>query len=847
MGILDEVQTSLTLYDNTITHVTNHYFCNKRQFALPSKHNAVTWLQNGRVALEAIAEAIRGAQSFVWITDWQMGFDVELCDRGVDGHPGRLINIIEQLIRSRAVHVRILLYHEPFQGMPGVRDGQVQERFEKLMQRAREAGYPGTIECAGQGPTTERGLVLSQAFSHHQKSVVVDGSVAFLGGIDLTYGRHCGNEFDVVIDPETYVLNDMYNPCATKLRLMSPKERDQVKEGFATPYGDRLLEEGCQPRLPWQDVHIKLEGASAVDVHRNFARRWRSLKGCGDPFEKVLLPTLLPTLKKAYTTPRGNAYVQIVRSVSSSQLRRESNGNGVYYVEPPDLQIDEYPPYLRGVWNECLQRWHGQPQDNIENAMLNCILSAENYIYIESQFFISDFGAEGAFEMMPENRIAQALAERIGHHIVADYRFHVYLVLPVHPEGDAASGQVAGQQWAAMQTLYAAGEKSLVGRIQATLRECGRDEADWVQYLTILNLRSYGATVQYARDPKTFEEDYALEVGRYVVTEQVYIHSKIMIVDDLAAIVGSANLNDRSLSGKGDTEIAAVIIDEVANRSEDLGEPRQKPNTRKFARALRRGLWEKHFGFLIEPPSSDPVPPPNAPGYFPSQARAIREAQRRNLNIKFPKGPSHPPRMKTTADQVLRIGKQTWETILNKPCAPETVRAIQRIAQHNQTTYETVFTHTPRNSMTRFSDPGTHYTQPYLCAVEAGLDNNPMTQAAMRASMEGVIGAWAMPSDTRGVIPPRLQPNYMNMASLPHQRASLEQPRRPEGKRYVRYEDHLVHDVERALKDLQSGVVGFFVEMPLQWGSKDSGGLLRSIVPGALSEQGNPDAKDGVA
>ena len=30
------------------------------------------------------------------------------------------------------------------------------------------------------------------------------------------------------------------------------------------------------------------------------------------------------------------------------------------------------------------------------------------------------------------------------------------------------------------------------------------------------------------------------------ITEIVYVHSKLMIVDDLQAIIGSANINDRS-------------------------------------------------------------------------------------------------------------------------------------------------------------------------------------------------------------------------------------------------------------------------------------------------------------
>ena len=44
--------------------------------------------------------------------------------------------------------------------------------------------------------------------------------------------------------------------------------------------------------------------------------------------------------------------------------------------------------------------------------------------------------------------------------------------------------------------------------------------------------------------------------------EIIYIHSKMMIVDDRKVIIGSANINDRSMLGTRDSEIAILIEDE---------------------------------------------------------------------------------------------------------------------------------------------------------------------------------------------------------------------------------------------------------------------------------------------
>lgn len=40
-----------------------------------------------------------------------------------------------------------------------------------------------------------------------------------------------------------------------------------------------------------------------------------------------------------------------------------------------------------------------------------------------------------------------------------------------------------------------------------------------------------------------------------LVSMQVYVHSKVMIIDDRAAFVGSSNINDRSLLGSRDSEV----------------------------------------------------------------------------------------------------------------------------------------------------------------------------------------------------------------------------------------------------------------------------------------------------
>ena len=42
------------------------------------------------------------------------------------------------------------------------------------------------------------------------------------------------------------------------------------------------------------------------------------------------------------------------------------------------------------------------------------------------------------------------------------------------------------------------------------------------------------------------------------VSEMIYVHSKLMAIDDRHLIIGSANINDRSMLGSRDHEVAVV-------------------------------------------------------------------------------------------------------------------------------------------------------------------------------------------------------------------------------------------------------------------------------------------------
>lgn len=83
--------------------------------------------------------------------------------------------------------------------------------------------------------------------------------------------------------------------------------------------------------------------------------------------------------------------------------------------------------------------------------------------------------------------------------------------------------------------LLSSGKDAILSRLQ----EAGIDDPS--EYITFYGLRNHST------------------LNGEPITELVYVHSKIMIVDDKMLICGSANINDRSLIGRRDSEIAVLI------------------------------------------------------------------------------------------------------------------------------------------------------------------------------------------------------------------------------------------------------------------------------------------------
>ncbi|CAL4914730.1 unnamed protein product [Urochloa decumbens] len=500
---------------------------------------------------EDVFEAINNARKMVYIAGWSVNTDVRLLR---DPRRASSPETLGQLLIRKAdegVAVLLLVWDDRTSGGLGPikRDGLMATHDEDTA-----AFFRGTrVRCVlcPRNPDKDRSYVqdveTATMFTHHQKTVVVDGAggglVSFLGGIDLCDGR-----YDTGEHPLFRTLGTTHN-------------KDFHQPNFP---GASIRKGG--PREPWHDVHCRVEGPAAWDVLDNFEQRWRK-QGAGD--------NLLVTLdgaREAATDPES-WNVQVFRSIDG--------GAAAGFPENPDEAA------RRGLVSgkdHVIER-------SIQDAYIHAIRRARDFIYIENQYFLGSSYAWNQNDGVAVESInalhlvPKELSLKIASKVEAGERFAVYVVVPMWPEGVPESGSVQAildWQRRTMEMMY----RDVSLAIQAKGIQ-GVDPRDYLTFFCLGN-REAPSPGEYV-PPERPEPDTDYERAQQARRFMIYVHAKTMIVDDEYIIVGSANINQRSMDGGRDTEIAmgAYQPSHVATRNRPA---------RGEVHGFRVALWQEHLG-----------------------------------------------------------------------------------------------------------------------------------------------------------------------------------------------------------------------------------------------------------
>ncbi|KAM3246514.1 Phospholipase D alpha 1 [Capsicum annuum] len=514
---------------------------------------------------EDVFDAITNAKHMIYITGWSVYTEITLLRDSRREKPGGDETLGELLKKKAEEGVKVLMLVWDDRTSVGLlkKDGLMATHDEETEKYFKDTDV-NCVLCPrnpDDGGSIVNDLQISTMFTHHQKIVIVDSDmpngdsemrriVSFVGGIDLCDGRYD-------------------TPFHSLFRTLDTAHHDD----FHQPnFAEASISKGG-PREPWHDIHSRVEGPIAWDVLFNFEQRWRK-QGGKDILVKLreLDNVIIPPSPVMYPDDPESWNVQLFRSI---------DGGAVFGF--PDNPEESVRSGLVSGKNNIVDR-------SIQDAYITAIRRAKNFIYIENQYFLGscydwdcdDVKVEdiGALHLIPKE-----LALKIVSKIEAGERFTVYIVVPMWPEGLPASASVQAildWQKRTMEMMYKT--------IFQAIRDKGIDDhpRNYLTFFCIGN-REVKKSGEYEPSEKPQSDtDYerAQEARRFMI----YVHSKMMIVDDEYIIVGSANINQRSMDGARDSEIAigAYQPHHLTKRQPARGQ----------IHGFRMSLWYEHMGML---------------------------------------------------------------------------------------------------------------------------------------------------------------------------------------------------------------------------------------------------------
>ncbi|KAK5167713.1 uncharacterized protein LTR77_007412 [Saxophila tyrrhenica] len=720
----------------------HHHLHRFQSFAPQREGNSVKWHVDGAAYMWAVSVALEQAQHEIWILDWWLSPELYLRRPPAKNEQYRLDKMLFAAAK-RGVKIHVIVYKEVTQALTlssyhtkhWLEDNDPTKGNIKVFrhpdhlpdqqtitsdtwQRIKQSGTNASKLASLPGDALKGIYGVSEGtvlyWAHHEKLCAVDGKIAFMGGLDLCYGRWDTNDHPIA-DAHPGDLDSIVFPGQdyNNARIMDFSD--------VSNWQNNKLDRKFNSRMGWSDVSISLRGPVVEDLRAHFAQRWNYIY-----FEKyssrddpryhpiVFQESRVGIIGEPYQAtggaePEGQGHYEGFKKKMEDQYEkgrkhleegRERVGKGGHVrdegrrmlqeghekmeMEREKIRQGRHGGQHRGdhedhpaashqggmncqIMRSCCEWSHGVPvEHSIANAYIDTITNSEHFVYIENQFFITATAPE---QTPVHNKIGGAIADRIIKAAKNREQWQIIIAMPSVPAfaGDLKADDALGTR-AIMEFQYNSinrGGHSIMEKVA----KAGFDPMDYIRFYNLRNYdrihtsekmkdveRKAGVNYEDARqghdqkfahaeksekygkghhNPKHNDDAYdkyqeaAKEVhggkshswdsvsscymldGEDIrkvpwdgdaqseldafVSEELYIHSKLLIADDRKVICGSANLNDRSQMGSHDSEIAILVEDQDMVESYMAGKPWRAS---KFATSLRRQIFRKHLGLI---------------------------------------------------------------------------------------------------------------------------------------------------------------------------------------------------------------------------------------------------------
>lgn len=521
-------QWVLSIY-NMVNSISAKHWLSKHRFDsfAPIRSNAFCkLLVDGRDYFWALSDALLMAQDVIYIHDWWLSPELYL-RRPVDANQEFRIDRLLKKKAEEGVKIFIIVYRNVGSTV-GTDSLWTKHSMLLLHDNIHLVRSPN------------QWLQNTYFWAHHEKFTIVDNTIAFIGGIDLCYGRY---------DTPDHVLRDDYSELEKQTFPGKDYSNARVCDFFELnkPF-ESMYDRNELPRMPWHDVHMMTVGEPARDLARHFVQRWNYVLRQKRPSRPT--PLLTPISDFTMNELSNSPFFKLLKPKSTCEVQIVRSA---------------------GYWSLGLK----ETEKSIQNAYLKLIETSEHYIYIENQFFVTTSNWDG---VVIENKIGNAIVDRIIRAHTEGTTWKAMILIPLMPGFDSpVDTPEASSLRLIMQCQYQCISRGKTS-IFAKLRKLNIEPLKYIQFFSLRKWSTIGP----------FEK---------LVTEQLYIHAKILIADDRSCIIGSANINERSQLGNRDSEVAIVVRDTELIKTKMNGKTYYAA---RFAWEMRQRLMREHLGCDVD-------------------------------------------------------------------------------------------------------------------------------------------------------------------------------------------------------------------------------------------------------
>ncbi|KAJ2493585.1 hypothetical protein IWW37_000451 [Coemansia sp. RSA 2050] len=438
--VINEWRLSIMEMKNSSAWAVPHRFAS---FAPIRDKSRVIWFVDGDDYFFAVSEAIENATDCIYIEDWWLSPEIHLRRPYHLNEEYRLDRLLKRKAEE-GVKIYIVVYKEVTVSLT-INSAYTKRKLQSLHPNIMVQRNPDHLAGG------------TMFWAHHEKMVIVDNTFAFIGGLDLCWGRY---------DTHGHRLGDYFLPHKGKsfahLQIFYGQDYNNARiHDFSNvnDYEETLIDRRTTPRMPWHDVHMAMIGQPARDVARHFIQRWNFIKS-SKGMAKAHMPFLMP--KGEYSVSRNDLQY---RGTCRTQVLRSS------------------AEWSMGITKE----------SSIHTAYCEMIRDAKHFIYIENQFFISNARDDPNYTI--KNRIAEALVDRVKRAHRRGEKFRVIVLMPLMPafEGDVNAAGAATLKLV-MHWQYQAicrGDHSIAAQLE-------KEGINMHDYIRFFGLRTYDVIRRFA-------------------------------------------------------------------------------------------------------------------------------------------------------------------------------------------------------------------------------------------------------------------------------------------------------------------------------------------------------------